>query len=123
MIPRTFLTFAKKKRIWVRPPTFGPQHLGHFFDFWPSGGPSAPREYFPDNRAENPVPCAVEILDLVVYGPPWREKDCQFWDVFLVDCWANVGILCSMARMFAQSCWILCKPGTWIFVKQGTWIL
>ena len=50
---------------------FGPQNLGHFFEFWPSGTPSSPWEYFSDIRAENPVQGNPEMLDLEPYGPPW----------------------------------------------------
>ena len=84
MIPWTFLTFAKKSRVWVQDPTFGPQIFRFLFDVWLSGGPSGPREYFMDDRGENPVQSEREMLDLVPYGPPWREKGWQFWGVFFM---------------------------------------
>ena len=71
MIPWAFLTFPGKIPDLGFGPIVGPQNLEHFLDFWPSGGPYGPQEYFIDIRAENPVQGKPEIVDLELYGPPW----------------------------------------------------
>ncbi len=71
MVLGPFWTFAEQILILDFGQAFCPPKRNTFLDLWPSGGPSGPREYFIDIRAENPVQSEPEMLDLVPYGPPW----------------------------------------------------
>ena len=72
-----------------------------------------------DNRAENRVQSEPEMLDLVPYGPPWREKGCQFLGGFLMDCWLfvnGVGLLCGPGTLW------LCGPGLYLGACLDSWL-
>ena len=90
---------------------FGEQTSNFFLDFWPSGGPSRPWEYFAGTRIDILHPYMVSNLDLT----PWQVSGGSFTrnmvpSIGTSDPW--LGLLGLLGLPCLGLAWLASQPGS-----------